>query len=190
MCDQKVELREVLLRHKPVWMTEASAKATVPVMCLEDGTVLDQSLEIMQWALAQSNDPAGLLSADCQPRQQLALIAQNDTEFKHWLDRYKYHVRYPQNGAEFYREHAMQFVSILEARLADSGYLFGPRAQLADIAIMPFVRQFCSVDRAWFTANVTPALAGWLSDWLEAPLFAEAMAKHPPWRAVTKPVYL
>lgn len=170
-------------------MIEASAKATVPVMCLANGTVLDQSLEILQWALAQ-NTQVQLLSAACQPQQQLDLIAKNDSEFKHWLDRYKYHVRYPEHSPEHYREQGALFLSILENRLVNSPCLFGPYPQLADIAIMPFVRQFCAVDREWFVANTEPSLSSWLNDWLENPFFRNAMVKFPPWQAQQTPVYI
>ena len=190
MCGQKVELREVLLRSKPAAMIQASAKATVPVMCLPDGTVLDQSLDIMQWALAQCGDRAQLLSADCQPQQQFELIARNDAEFKHWLDRYKYHVRYPEHSLEHYREQATVFLSTLEVQLVDSAYLFGSHPQLADIAIVPFVRQFCAVDREWFALHASSRLNDWLADWLENPVFKDAMVKYPPWQAAQTPVYI
>jgi len=170
-------------------MIEASAKATVPVMCLTNGEVLDQSLDIMQWALRQSNDPTELFSDHCSPQQQLDLIARNDAEFKYWLDRYKYHVRFPEDSLQNYRERGAEFLATLETRLDTSCYLFGDRPQLADIAIMPFVRQFCAVDRPWFAANGGTALNNWLQDWLGQPLFTGAMVKLPPWEAGQKPIY-
>jgi len=190
ICDQKVELREVLLSRKPAPMIEASAKATVPVLCLTDGSVLEQSLEIMQWAVVQCNDTAQLFSNDCQPPHQLELIARNDADFKYWLDRYKYHVRYPEHPLEYYREQGAKFLASLETRLAKSRYLFGARPQLADVAIMPFVRQFSTVDRAWFAGSVSPLLDNWLSGWLENPLFIQSMEKFPRWQAGQAPVYL
>lgn len=189
MCKQVVELREVLLSNKPEAMIEASPKATVPVMCLPDGTVLEQSLEIMRWAMKQSEDPARLLSPDCHPQQQLALITRNDSEFKHWLDRYKYHVRFPEYPLEHYRAQAVTFIACLEERLQDSPCLFGLRSQLADVAIMPFVRQFSLVDHDWFVANTSVELNRWLNSWLESALFKAAMTKYPPWQSPQAPVY-
>lgn len=189
LCELRVELREVLLRNKPLAMIEASSKATVPVLCLQNGEVLDQSLEIMLWAFEQSSDPAKLFSERLCQQQQLDLIAQNDTEFKYWLDRYKYHVRYPDNSLEHYRDMGVLFLELLEKRLSVSFYLFGDRPQLADIAIMPFVRQFRAVDLSWFAANGGVRVNSWLRYWLEHPMFKHTMVKFPPWEKEQDPIY-
>ena len=189
LCELKVELREVLLRDKPQAMIEASAKATVPVLCLVNGEVLEQSLDIMQWALTQSSDPAQLLSESSCPQQQFDLIARNDTEFKYWLDRYKYHVRYPDYSVDHYRSQAARFLQALDTRLSTSRFLFGDRPQLADIAIMPFVRQFNAVDQPWFAANGGLAVNEWLQAWLDLPLFKHTMVKLPPWTKGQDPIF-
>ena len=137
-------------------MIALSEKATVPVLFLTDKRVLDESLEIMRWTLAQSGDPARLFTDASQQQAQLDLIAINDSEFKYWLDRYKYHVRYPELPLEHYRQKAAQFLQQLEVRLSSTEYLFGSRPQLADIAIMPFVRQFSGVEREWFQSGSYP----------------------------------
>lgn len=180
LCNQQAEVREILLSDKPASMIEASAKATVPVLCMTDGTVLDQSLDIIRWALNQGNDPAGLFNKERE--QQLSLIERNDDEFKYWLDRYKYHVRFPQESAGHYRWQGMQFIASINARLADSPYLFGESPQIADIAVMPFVRQFRGVDQEWFEHNAGNAINQWLRHWLESDSFTRAMTKYPVWK--------
>ncbi len=181
LCAQDVELREVLLANKPVQMQQVSAKATVPVLCLPDGNILDESLDIMQWAIARSLDPEKLFSVASEQQSQLDLIKHNDTEFKHWLDRYKYHTRHPEHPPEYYQHNAEQFLGILEAHLIHSPYLFGKRPQLADVAIMPFVRQLAGVDRKWFDNTHYSAVKIWLANWLSSQLLINAMVKYPPW---------
>ncbi|WP_349276366.1 glutathione S-transferase [Polaromonas hydrogenivorans] len=192
---QRCELREVLLKNKPPEMLSASPKATVPVLVLTDGTVIEQSLEIMLWALAQ-NDPQGWLASDGAGLEaQQALIAVNDGAFKQHLDRYKYPSRYPHEHAgheqEFVQMHrlgAAGWLLELEGRLLRHLWLFGPAASLADIAILPFVRQFAHTDAAWFAAQPWAHLAGWLARWESGALFAQVMEKYPPWQAGLAPV--
>lgn len=183
MCAQNVEMREVQLANKPPQMIHASAKATVPVLCLPDGNILDESLDIVQWVITRSADPEKLFCIDSEQQSQLELINYNDTEFKHWLDRYKYHVRYPEHPLEYYRGNAERFLAMLEARLDSTAYLFGTRPRLADVAIMPFIRQFASVDRQWFENSLYVAVKAWLAGWLNSPVFKSVMVKHPPWSA-------
>ena len=137
------ELREVKLSAKPAAMLAASPKGTVPVLVLPDGQVIEQSLEIMRWALAQG-DPEGWLCRD-----DPALIARNDGAFKHDLDRYKYPERHSSDPL-VHRESGLAFLRELDARLAAHGQLCGAKRGITDTAIMPFVRQFASVDAAWF----------------------------------------
>ena len=176
---QPVELREVLLRNKPAPFLEASPKGTVPVLVLEDGTVLEESLDIMDWALAR-NDPERL-AADPEAR---ALIAACETEFKPHLDRYKYHVRYANADREGERAKAGGFAWRLDGMLAD-GYLCGARRGQADLAIAPFVRQFANTDRAWFDARGWNRLKAWLSAFEASADFATVMEKHAPWQPGT-----
>ena len=179
MAKQPIELREILLKDKPQAMLDISAKGTVPVLALACGQVIDESLDILKWAVAQNtNSQLNQPNAD-----ELTLVARNDNEFKHWLDRYKYHVGYPEKPMEFYRDQAMVFLTDLEQQLAEQGgvNLFSKK-QFADIAIFPFVRQFAYVDKAWFDQLDLPHLQAWLSHWLETELFAYCMQKLSAWQ--------
>jgi len=178
---QVCELREVVLRAKPQGLLQASPKATVPVLVLPDGTVLEQSLDIMRWALAQ-NDPAGWL----RPSQgdeavMLALIAECDGPFKQALDRCKYPSRYPEADGALARVQAVEWLQGLEARLAGQPFLFGDHAALTDMAIAPFVRQFAGIDVDWWVAQPWPRLQAWLAQWQAGALFESVMHKLPAW---------
>ena len=179
-----VELREVKLANKPPELIEASPKATVPVRDFRDGSVIDESIAIMRWALHQ-NDPEGWLSGDDE-----ALIARNDGPFKHHLDRYKYPTRYPnESGGDekafrlHHREAGYEILRDLDARLAAQAQLCGDERTLADIALFPFIRQFANTDRAWFDAQPNPHLQRWLAGHLESDLFKNIMPKFVPWKA-------
>ena len=175
-----VRVREVVLREKPPEMLAASPKGTVPVLVLTDGSVIDESLEVMHWALAQ-NDPEGWLRADAD--ETAHLIQQNDGPFKRALDRYKYPERHAEpKGAA--RDAGMEILAGLSARLeTNSGQLFGPAPTLADFAIFPFVRQFAATDADFWNAEAPAALQGWLSAHAESARFAAIMAKLPRWQA-------
>ena len=175
MAGIAVELREVKLAAKPPELIAASPKATVPVLVIPGGNVIDQSLEIMRWALAQ-NDPEGWLAGD-----DTALIAANDGPFKHHLDRAKYPTRYEADGID-HRAAALALLLPLEARLERTAHLCGPRRSLADIALFPFIRQFAHSDPAWFAAQPLPRLAAWLDAHCASELFACVMPKFAPWR--------
>lgn len=175
-----VELREIVLKNKPPQMLAISPKGTVPVLQLMDGTVIEESREIPVWALEQ-NDPQGLLNAKVLPEAH-ALIAQNDGEFKHWLDRYKYADRHLEMTQTEYREQGEVFLQVLESLLSKNRYLLGESITIADIGIMPFVRQFAHVDREVFYDLPYPKLQQWLQEWLDHPLFLQAMTKFAPWQ--------
>jgi len=184
VSSQAVEHREVELKNKPPEMLRASPKATVPVLVLADGVVLDQSLDIMRWAL-ERHDPEGWLPVDAAHRDSLeALIAANDGEFKVHLDRYKYPHRYGLADGIAHRELARGFLEDLQNRLALNGFLNGTHFGLADAAIAPFVRQFAHTDTAWFAAQPWRQLSRWLSDFEASPRFVRVMEKHPVWPGV------
>ena len=194
LSEQNCELREIVLRDKPDEMIEASPKATVPVLIDTDGTVRDESLEIMLWTL-ECHDPEGLLAPPVGSREDmLALIARIDGDFKSHLDRYKYANRYTQendaNGVDpvVHRTSGMAFLNELDERLGESRYLFGDRLSLADIAIAPFVRQFANTDADWFARQPVPALQRWLSEILESDLFQACMKKYKPWKVTGEAV--
>jgi glutathione S-transferase len=176
----QVELREVTLKNKPAQMLAISPKGTVPVLRLADGAVIEESRDIMVWALEQQ-DPQGLLDATILD-QANALIEQNDNEFKYWLDRYKYADRHVEMTQTEYRQRGEAFLQVLEALLERSSYLLGDDPSIADIGVMPFVRQFAHVDRDVFSQLPYPNLQRWLQHWLEHPLFLQTMIKLPVWR--------
>ncbi len=177
------ELREVALGAKPEALLAASPKATVPVLVLADATVIDESLDIMRWALAWS-DPEDWLGGD-----DLALIATNDGAFKFHLDRYKYPDRHDGDPIA-HRAAALDILGGLETRLVAQANLCGDARALTDIAIMPFVRQFARTDPAWFDAQPLPALHRWLARHIASPLFAAAMIRRPRWRPGDAPTML
>ncbi len=174
-----VRLREVLLKDKPPALFAASAKATVPVLVLGDGTVLEESLEIMEWALEQ-NDP---LHWAVNPIASSDWIASCDGEFKYWLDRYKYADRYPEHTAEQYRNSAESFIQRLESTLTMSAWVAGPQPTIADVALFPFVRQFAAVDAAWWQVTPYAMTRRWLDHWVDSDLFTVVMKKYPRWHA-------
>ena len=169
-----VTLREILLRDKPAAFLAASPSATVP--CLQADTIIDESRDIMLWALRQS-DPLGWLTTDADP-----LIDACDGPFKTALDQTKYNVRYPDIPLEDARSRASDWLMTLNDRLALTPYLLGERMSLADAAILPFVRQFAHIDRPWFDAQDWPHLIRWLDAFLDSPAFAAIMVKYPPWQ--------
>lgn len=186
------ELREVDLKDKQAAMLEASPKGTVPVMVFPDATVIDESLDIMLWALTQSDVTAWLDPQDGRLEEMQALIGRNDSDFKHHLDRYKYPDRYadvPTDPLQ-HRNQACAFLADLEALLDAKDFLFGPHPSLADIAIFPFVRQFAAVDADWFAGLDSPRLQAWLAGWQDSNLFTIAMQRHPAWKNSVDPGHL
>lgn len=179
----KTELREVVLKDKPQQLLALSPKATVPVLQTGDGTIIEESLDIMDWALSQS-DPDGWLSSLSKQEQQQSrqLIADNDGEFKYYLDRYKYADRYPQYSQAYYREQAEQFLQQLETLLQTNGKLFKQHLTVADIAILPFIRQFSMVEPGWFADCPYPLVTKWLEQFTASALFSSIMAKYPQWQ--------
>lgn len=172
----QLEVREVTLRDKPTHLLQISPKGTVPVLQLPDGMVLEQSLDIMQWALAQ-HDPQGWLHADREGVNHFITI--NDGDFKKALDRYKYPERYPEQPQVFYRQQGEQFLQLLEAALQQHRFVLGESTSVADVAIFPFIRQFAAVDAEWFAVSAYPQLRAWLNGWLESALFVQIMQKFP-----------
>ncbi|MEY4579784.1 MAG: hypothetical protein RL701_4487, partial [Pseudomonadota bacterium] len=177
-----VELREVVLRNKPESMLRASPKGTVPVLVLPGGApVLDESLDVMRWALSQ-HDPAGWLAGADAPAQQQWLAA-NDGPFKQALDRYKYPERHPVQSQSEYREQSVTaLIQPMEMCLAEQPFLAGERPGLADVALMPFARQFAAVDADWFAASRWRATRAWLGWWSSHADFLGVMDKYPPWQ--------
>lgn len=186
---QTVRLREVVLRAKPAQLLSISPKGTVPVLHLPDGTVIEQSLDIMRWACAQ-HDPDGWLAQGGGPVAQ-DWLSLNDGPFKVLLDRYKYADRHPEKSAQAWRDDAVALMLYpMEQALQCHPYLMGAKLSLVDMALMPFIRQFVQVDAAWFEQAALPNLQGWLKGLLQMPLFESVMIKHEPWSdGATEPLF-
>jgi glutathione S-transferase len=174
------ELREVLLRDKPEAMISLSPKGTVPILQLSDETVLDESLDIMRWAL-DIRDPDNWLDNNIE---LTSLLCELEQKFKGALDSYKYFVNYPKHPQIYYREQGEIFLVMLEERLAENHGrgLYDGRTTFADIAVFPFVRQFAFVDKAWFDQTSYNYLKRWLTRHLESELFLSVMHKYFPWK--------
>lgn len=157
-------------------MYDISPKGTVPVIQLENNNIIEESLEIMLWAINKKN-----IWIDIPIEQQLELINNNDSEFKPWLDKYKYFDRFPENDREFYQEKCASFLSKYNDMVSSNLFLFGDLLMLADAAIFPFVRQCENVDHQWFI-NEFPDLNKWLNNWKKSNLFLSVMNKYQEWR--------
>lgn len=177
-----VELREVVLRNKPASMLDYSPKGEVPVLVLPDGTVLEESLDIIRWALSNYDPEHWQPEEQALRHQAMLLIEENDASFKHNLDRYKYPERYPDEQGPDYRAEGERFLQKLEQRLSQHRYLLGEHLGIADIAILPFIRQFAHTDKDWFDQTPYPRLQQWLNDFLESELFINVMKKYPAWQ--------
>jgi glutathione S-transferase len=178
-ANRRFEAFEVVLRDKPSALLALSPKGTVPVLQLPDGGVLEESWDIMRWALEPADD--GWWSR-AQSEDNLDLLQRNDGDFKRDLDRYKYPERYPAEAAscEAVRSQAVAALpALLEARLQRERYLGGATPCATDLAIFPFVRQFAAVEPGWFAEQALPALQGWLAAWLASRLFEVCMTKLP-----------
>jgi len=181
----EIELREVDLKNKPAAMLQTSAKATVPVL-VNQGTVIDESLDIMLWALQQSDTDNWLNNKYLDEINDL--IKFNDNIFKIHLDHYKYSDRFPQHPQLSYREKGEVFLQQLEKRLNTHRYLLSSKPCLADIALFPFIRQFAYVDINWFEQSPYPKLRKWLHFWLESDLFQSIMKKQATWQEDQPPL--
>lgn len=179
------EHREVVLKNKPAHLLALSPKGTVPVLWLPaagDRQVLEQSLDIMLWALRQHDPQDWLPESDAGMADVLALIAHNDGPFKQQLDRYKYPNRSGLDSGLADRDAAAVWLRTLDARLQERPFLAGGQLGLPDAAIAPFVRQFAHTDPDWFAAQPWGALAAWLTAFEASEMFAAIMHKHVPWQ--------
>ena len=184
---QVCELREVVLSRKPAALLAASAKGTVPVLVLANGQVINQSLEIMLWALRQ-NDPLHWLGHAPELQDMLQWVAQCDGEFKFHLDRYKYPNRFGLSDGSGHRTQGAVFLDSLNERLSQSAHLVGASESLADMAIAPFVRQFAHTDAAWFARQPWPALQTWLAKFEASNAYRQVMHPYAAWAPEHLPV--
>ena len=174
---QQVEIREVILKEKPVEFLKTSPSATVPCLLTND-KVIDESLDIMIWALNR-NDPENWLK---MPKLGYDLIMQNDGSFKMALDRTKYHSRFPNEDPKINRKLASDFIFELEDMIEGS-FLFGDQPKMADMAILPFVRQFAFIDKIWFDQQPWTKVSRWLNEFLESQIFTNIQDKYNKWKS-------
>lgn len=185
-ADITVRIREIALKNKPEAMFEASPKGTVPILQLNDGQVIDESLDIMLWALSHS-DPDDWFSEKDQLRIT-QLIAINDREFKPLLDNYKYPQRSIKQDPIYYRNQAIPYLENLNEAIDKHQWLVREQICLADVALFPFIRQFAMVDSDWFWQTSLSKLHTWLQGLLESELFLSVMKKYEPWSGEKEPL--
>ncbi len=183
-------IREVQLKNKPQEMLDLSPKGTVPVMHLPDASVIDESLDIMIWAMQQETCHPNISSILYPSEEMLALIQTIDGPFKHNLDRYKYENRYEGAVAKEHRNQNIETLEHLNGLLISNQYLFGDEISFADIAIAPFVRQFANTDKTWFHETSFTALITWLDRFCNSGLFEAVMTKYIPWKNEDDAIYL
>jgi len=179
----EVELREISLRDRPQALYSVSQKGTVPVLITNDDIIIDESLDIILWALKNDKDQTWLSE---NSDNEMELITINDTTFKKWLDRYKYHDRYPENSKDYYRDKCATILSEYDKQLCNTKYLMQDEISISDIAIFPFIRQFANVDYQWFESNYTH-LTNWLNNISSSSLFKSIMEKYNTWNEKDKP---
>lgn len=184
-----VELREVDLNDIPSALSDISSAQTVPVILESSGNVIDESWDIVKWALKQ-NDPDGWLGENqCHLNDAEMLVETNDFSFKIDLDHYKYADRHPEYPMEHYRSEGEEFLAELEARLEMNAYLSSSTIALSDIAVFPFIRQFALVDKDWFDSAPYPKLQVWLDSFLASDLFESVMHKYSLWQEGATPIH-
>jgi len=182
-AQQTIALRAISLKNKPTEMLAASPKGEVPVLVLEDKSVIDESIDIMIWALHQSDPDDLLCSNDPSAFEEMReLITRNDNDFIPALEKYKYAKRYHEPSENNDRQQCEAFIAQLEQRLNEHRFIMGKKLSLADYALLPFIRQFSRVDRKWFVQTPPyPNLRNWLSYHLQSTIYSKAMFKYPLW---------
>jgi glutathione S-transferase len=180
--NQMVLLRDLVLSNKPDEMMQASPKGTVPVLVLENGTVVEESLDVMLWALYES-DPGDLLHSVDESilSEMLKLINEFDSKFKSCLEQYRCAKRYREDNIDECRLACQYYLKILEQRLSKHAFLMSDKESLADIALLPFIRQFARVERQWYLQSPYPKVRLWLNTYLQSRMFSKVMAKHSLW---------
>ena len=182
--DLDIEIREISLKRRPESLYSISSKGTVPVL-QTNNKVIDESIEIMKWAFSESNKK----SLDANYKEQIDLVNKNDTKFKHWLDRYKYFDRYLEHSKDYYLNKCSFYLNEYEVLLKNNKYLFSDNIDFADLAILPFVRQYANVDPNHFN-NTFKLLNFWLDSLIDSKLFNCVMQKYPLWVPGNKPLII
>lgn len=177
-----VLLRDIVLSDKPPEMLEASPKGTVPVVVTSHGTVIEESAEVMLWALSENDPEDLLLSTNPDMLDSIrGLIHQFDTEFKPCLEAYRAAKRYHEPNLVECRQACEKYLCELEDRLTQHSFLMADQESLADLALLPFIRQFARVERQWYLQSPYPKLRQWLNQYLQSKMFSKVMTKHELW---------
>ena len=169
--------REILLKERPSKLFELSSKGTVPILELKEGIILDESIDIMIWAISFRDDLGWF---ENNKSSQLEMIKINDNDFKYWLDKYKYHSRHPEKSKEYYRGKCSVIIDKYENIFKGSKFLFGEKCSLSDVAIFPFIRQFSFVNKIWFQGSFKRTNQ-WLNFFIESDEFNFIMKKYYVW---------
>lgn len=183
-----VRIREITLKQKPQAMLDASPKGTVPVLVLEDGTVIDESIDIMRWSLLHA-DPQNWCDSNYQIQSDRFILV-NDNEFKPLLDNYKYPQSSEKQDPIYYRNQIKPYLQTLNQQLSDYQFLFGDKINIADVALFPFIRQFAMVDKTWFDQAPYPHLQQWLQAFINSDLFQSVMQKYQAWEGQEEPILI
>ena len=182
-CNTTIELREISLKNRPEELLLISPKGTVPVLKFHDNTILEESLDIMLWVLKKNN--SSWLKSNIDTQKNMIYI--NDNDFKYYLDRYKYHDRYPEKSKNFYNSKCKEFLNHYEKRVSKSNFLLSDSIQFSDVAIFPFLRQYANVDKEDFFQSF-PNLNNYLNVFYESELFLSVMNKYALWEKKSKPL--
>ena len=181
----QIEHREVFLKERPKSLYDISLKGTIPVLKVSDDCVIDESIDIMKWVIKDKKSNWYTFNKSKQDK----MISHNDCDFKYWLDKYKYHIRNPEQNQGYYRKKCIDTLLSYESILAQKPYLMGDSIQLVDAALFPFVRQFANVERVWFSQTF-PYLEEWLQNWILSSCFISVMSKFIPWKLGDEALYI
>jgi len=187
---QKIILRDVELSNLPAEALAVSPHSTVPSLVISKNKFMDESWDIVKWAL-KKNDPDNWLGENNKYQQEAEMLVEvNDFSFKKDLDHYKYADRHPEHSIEYYRLRCESFLEELNEMLADRNFLLAETITIADIAVFPFIRQFAMVDMGWFNKSHYQSLQRWLKCMLKTEWFGEAFTKHDTWKPGSDNIYI
>ena len=184
-----VEIREVELKNKPKEFLNISPKATVPIVCISSKQIIEESLDIMEWAL-KINDPLKLLKHEKLNRIEIhSILNKLENEFKQNLDRYKYSSRFDLPNPKLYRDKNLQTLNEFNNLLQNNKGIYSSNLSLLDYAVFPFIRQFRNVNSVWFDSLELKFLQTWLYELIDSDEFSSIMKKYEIWKPNQKPIY-
>ena len=192
ICELKVEIREIDLKNKPLDFLNKSKTKTIPILIKKDNKVIEESLEIILWALSESKkDNIKLIYLPDNKKEDIfEIINENDNEFKYHLDRFKYSTRYHNINEEFHFTNAIKFIKRCNKLLAENKYFFGDSPTIADWSIWPFIRQFriaCESQKR--TDYLEPSIKNWLDSFENNGKFKSLMYKYELWEPNSRKNY-